>query len=198
VWIDENGKPQRTLKFPTTPDALRRGLLWRIPFCHGSVMCRRDRIESIGFYREDVGPVEDYNLWFRIAEAQDLANIPKYLYQLRIHSQSLTSSSRRGEHIKSSILQRCLALEKRRFGRDVFQVFEATSTMRLPESPAIRGIVVRILLKSIITHPFSAETWLTTWSVVRDASLHLLLPHRVADVAILLKRKVSRRLNPVP
>lgn len=197
-WIDENGKPQRTLKFPTAPDKLRRALLWRIPFCHGSVMCRKDCLETAGLYREDVGPVEDYNLWFRIAETHDLANIPEYFYKLRVHSQSLTSSTRRREHIRRSILQRCLALEKRETGRDRFHVFEATSTIKLPESSAIGGITFRIILQAMVAHPFSADTWLTTWSVVRDAAVYLLLPKSVADAAILLKRKASRHLNRVP
>ena len=62
---------------------IRIEFLVRNPFGHGTVMVRRQVIEELGGY--DVNqPVEDYELWWRVAQKYRVANIPQWLYGYRI------------------------------------------------------------------------------------------------------------------
>jgi glycosyltransferase involved in cell wall biosynthesis len=57
--------------------------LVRNPFGHGTVVIRRQTIEDIGGY--DINqPVEDYELWWRVAQKYEVANLPRQLYGYRI------------------------------------------------------------------------------------------------------------------
>lgn len=50
--------------------------------CHPAVMMRADVLRKIGGYR-DVSPVDDYDLWLRLAEVGRLANIQQPLLKYR-------------------------------------------------------------------------------------------------------------------
>jgi len=55
------------------------------PFCHPSIMVRRDLIEQAGGYR-DCGWAEDYDLWLRMADAGTrFARLPRPLFFWRDH-----------------------------------------------------------------------------------------------------------------
>src|SRR5205085_2404210 len=55
----------------------------RNPFGHGTVVIRRQVIENVGDY--DINqPVEDYELWWRVAQRYKVANIPEQLYGYRV------------------------------------------------------------------------------------------------------------------
>lgn len=56
----------------------------RSPFNHVSVMYKREKILSLGGYSEDVGKIEDYELWQRVvAKDFDMANLPDVLCMVR-------------------------------------------------------------------------------------------------------------------
>jgi glycosyltransferase involved in cell wall biosynthesis len=57
-----------------------RKLLYRCnPFCHSSVMFKRDAWEEVGGYRENMKTSQDFDLWLRIALTGKIALIPKIL-----------------------------------------------------------------------------------------------------------------------
>jgi glycosyltransferase involved in cell wall biosynthesis len=90
--IDEGGRPLGTWLLPAADSALRRRLLLRNPFAHGSVMFRREAVERAGGYRTDYGANEDYDLWRRLAHDWRLAAVPDVLYRYREHGAAVTKS----------------------------------------------------------------------------------------------------------
>ncbi len=54
-------------------------------FAHGSVMIRRSALDRVGAYREFRGLVEDYDLWLRLLEVGEGANLPEPLYRYRLN-----------------------------------------------------------------------------------------------------------------
>jgi glycosyltransferase involved in cell wall biosynthesis len=90
--IDETGRVLGSHMLPPDDAALRRRLLLRNPFAHGSVVVRREALERAGGYRADYGANEDYDLWRRIARDWELAAVPEILYRYREHPAAVTRS----------------------------------------------------------------------------------------------------------
>ncbi len=81
-----------TMLLPGEDAALRRRLLLRNPFTHGSVIIRRAALDAAGGYRPDYGANEDYDLWRRLARSWELAALPEVLYRYRRHGQATTAT----------------------------------------------------------------------------------------------------------
>jgi GT2 family glycosyltransferase len=67
---------------------------------HPTCMMKRSALLSIGCYREDYEPIEDFDLWFRLAERGRLANLPEVLFKYRLHHANVvfTQVDRQGQH----------------------------------------------------------------------------------------------------
>ncbi|HUI96056.1 MAG TPA: glycosyltransferase [Xanthobacteraceae bacterium] len=83
--IDEDGRYLRTDLFPTQPDVIARELLDRNCVCHPVVMARTAVLRSVGGYRKSAQYAEDYDLWLRIVEIGQIANLPDVLLSYRQH-----------------------------------------------------------------------------------------------------------------
>jgi len=98
---------------PTDNETLQRALVRRNCFGHGSVVMRREIVVGVGGYEylEQLWPVEDYDLWLRLAEHTVLANLPYALYAWRQHPNSGTAINRGRLHELRHfiVLQRMLA-----------------------------------------------------------------------------------------
>jgi glycosyltransferase involved in cell wall biosynthesis len=90
--IDEGGRAEGTTVLPPGDAELRRRLLLRNPFTHGSVVLRREALERAGGYRAGHGANEDYDLWRRIARTWQLAALPEVLYRYRRHAAAVTAT----------------------------------------------------------------------------------------------------------
>ena len=94
--IDEDGDTITTWNFERTAveiDSLHiAGIGPRM--VHPSAMIRADAMRSIGGYRVEMESAEDMDLWLRLAEMGDLANIDEVLLQYRVHAQSVTHTNR--------------------------------------------------------------------------------------------------------
>jgi glycosyltransferase involved in cell wall biosynthesis len=96
VLIGSDGQPLDSLApFATDNANLQAALLAACPFCHGSVMMRRAALAGLDLYDIELRPAEDYDLWLRLAEVTQLANLEAAYYQFRSHG---TSQSRRQRH----------------------------------------------------------------------------------------------------
>jgi glycosyltransferase involved in cell wall biosynthesis len=81
--INEKGKTLNTIKPLKKSEEIKIGLLKGNQFGHGSVMFRAECVKEVGYYREELGPVEDYDLWLRISDRYNIATIPEQLYKWR-------------------------------------------------------------------------------------------------------------------
>ncbi len=70
---------------------------------HPSVMLRRETLQSVGGYRENMEPAEDLDLFLRLAEIGKLANLPDLLLKYRLHPKSV-GHSRRLEQQKAAMI----------------------------------------------------------------------------------------------
>jgi glycosyltransferase involved in cell wall biosynthesis len=98
--IDAEGRTTGSWLLPEDDPGLRRRLLLRNPFAHGSVAIRRAALDAAGGYDVRYGANEDYDLWRRIAREWRLAAVPEVLYRYREHAEAVTKTGV-GERVES-------------------------------------------------------------------------------------------------
>lgn len=78
-------------------NTIKLELLFDNPFVHSSVMIRKSILDELGGYSEDNSrqPPEDYELWSRVSQKYELANLPEVL---TIYREMPTSMSRTGQN----------------------------------------------------------------------------------------------------
>ena len=82
--IDATGKVLNHVALPTRDKDIRKRLLYANPFCHPSVMFRRDVVLEAGGYLGGLY-AEDYDLWARLSQRPDIefANLSDTCLQYR-------------------------------------------------------------------------------------------------------------------
>jgi Glycosyl transferase family 2 len=110
TYIDEAGRRLARARVPTTPRAIRSLLPRHNCFIHPSVLLRRAALEDAGGYRLD--HVEDYDLWLRLSEHFDLANLGEPLVLYRLHPDQ-TSVRMLEEQARRALTVRVAARERR-------------------------------------------------------------------------------------
>jgi hypothetical protein len=90
-YIDEGGTYLRTAFFPTAPATIAKELLHRNCVCHAPVMVRTAVLRVVGGYRKIVQYAEDYDLFLRISEVAQIANLPDVLYSVRLHPVTIST-----------------------------------------------------------------------------------------------------------
>jgi glycosyltransferase involved in cell wall biosynthesis len=114
--IDEHGRSLTTISYPCSPNEVRERLGTSNPFAHPAVTVRRTALERAAGYRAAFAPAEDYDLWLRLGETDELANLEEALLSYRIHGGQLTGSDLE-QQVVSVIAARELAA-LRRAGKD--------------------------------------------------------------------------------
>lgn len=83
----------RSLQLPVDNDsivsALNRG---QHALCHSSLLMRTEHLRSIGGYWES-GIAEDWDMYLRMAEVTQLANVDRLIHFIRVHDESLTAGN---------------------------------------------------------------------------------------------------------
>jgi len=104
--VYEDGRHGRPMAVPLTPDEIREQLFYHHCFCHGSVMARCAALAALGGYDERFAVAQDRDLWLRLADYFNLANLADELYTLRMSSRSVTgtSRSRQRQAVRSAVL----------------------------------------------------------------------------------------------
>ena len=154
------------------------GVLCRIliqsPLSHPAVMMRRSKVLEAGNYQVPK-PMEDFDLWFRLASVGKIENLPNKLLKYRITDTSITNQSKRaGEH--GSEVKECL---RRNLGR-AFDIPESAVVKLvnrqhpvafLPMLRAARRIsnLSGVDLRGVLARPeflFSARCYTGKWDVL--------------------------------
>lgn len=100
MWMDKNNKLISGFDVPLKDEDIRKKLIIRNQFHHAAVMFRKNDIEKIGSYRNNLDGIEDYDLWFRVIKKGKVANLPERLVKRRIHQKALTQKN----HFKTELL----------------------------------------------------------------------------------------------
>tara|TARA_Y100000589_G_scaffold210316_1_gene198402 strand:- start:2622 stop:3656 length:1035 start_codon:yes stop_codon:yes gene_type:complete len=78
-------------KLPLTSEELKVRLLFSVPLAHPSVIIRKKLLLDYKlYYDEDFKHAEDFELWSRVVEYTDLANLPEVILKYRLSSTSVT------------------------------------------------------------------------------------------------------------
>jgi GT2 family glycosyltransferase len=109
VWIDAAGKllgdsalpTGVTLDRPLSNQDLQQALLKDCPIWQPSVMMRKDAFTRVGGYRAPFAPTEDYDLWLRVSEHCELANLKEVILHYRIHPHQVSIRRRKQQSLGS-------------------------------------------------------------------------------------------------
>jgi len=84
--MDDAGKPLAIWQYPSQSGQIKDALLrHRRSIAHATVVMRKEVFVSVGGYRSIFTGAEDYDLWLRMAERCELANLQAVLYKYRLH-----------------------------------------------------------------------------------------------------------------
>jgi len=114
-WIDATGSSLGIHRHPSDDKEIKATLLHRCAFWHPTVVLRREVFVWAGGYRRVVVDAEDYDLWLRISEHAQVANLEAVLLKYRIHPYQV--SMRMTTRQTLSILAAQVAASSRRSGK---------------------------------------------------------------------------------
>jgi hypothetical protein len=153
------------------------GVLCRLfiqsPLSHPAVIMRRSKILEAGNYRVPK-PMEDFDLWFRLAGVGKIENLPDKILKYRVTDTSITNQSKRaGEHERE--VKECV---RRNLGR-AFDISEGSVRLLvdrrhpvafLPMARTARRIsdLSGVDLRAVLARPdflFSARCYTAKWDV---------------------------------
>jgi hypothetical protein len=123
--IDATGAPLaiRSHDFPSDDSGIRLALASGCPFCQPTVMIRKDAFVVAGGYRSAFAQAEDYDLWLRIAEHFQCANLKQVVLKYRIHPNQV-SIRRRSEQTLCVLTAQASAAARRNGQPDPLSGFE--------------------------------------------------------------------------
>lgn len=115
--VSETGSAGPVVRHARAHHAIRRGLRHGNCLGHPTVMMRREAIVAVGGYREFLRHAEDYDLWARVAERYELANISDCLLLYRVHGGQVSSAVAEAQVLATLAVQG-LARARLRSGRE--------------------------------------------------------------------------------
>ncbi len=92
---EQTGAPLRIGRMPAAPDEVRRAMRYNSAVINTSAMLRVSALRDVGLYSEHYPAAEDYELFRRIGERYDIANIPSILTTISISSEGISRKRRR-------------------------------------------------------------------------------------------------------
>jgi len=115
AYIEEttDGEYVGIVVFSTNRTKLKHQLQYQNQFCHGSVMFRKECLDKVGIYRNEFLKAQDYDLWLRIADKFDIANLPEVLYKHRVEKNCISIASRDNQDQYAQIARDCAEARKK-------------------------------------------------------------------------------------
>lgn len=117
--IDHSGAPLGVVQHPETDAEIRATLGKHNCFTHPAVLLRRAVVEEMHCYRRAFVHAEEYDLWLRMAERCQMANLPDPVLRYRIHEGQVSSGNLRAQ-VLSACAARLAARQRAERGLDQF------------------------------------------------------------------------------
>jgi glycosyltransferase involved in cell wall biosynthesis len=95
--VTHDGEPLFMLTPPAEPDAIRRQRFYRSCLAHPSMMLRVDAVRAVGNYRADYRSAEDLDLFLRLMERHDCANLPELGLYYELNPGGISATKRRAQ-----------------------------------------------------------------------------------------------------
>lgn len=168
IKISSDGKPFDTVTFPTDNAELTTRLLREGCFAHSTVVMSRDAVSRVGGYRSAFPPAEDYDLWLRLSEQYEIANLPEALVKYRVHFNQVSSSFVE-RHTLAVLAARVSARKRKETGVDLTDNLERITVAFLEENGVKRAEIHRAIVDAYLSNA------LTFWiSGARDLAIDTL------------------------
>ncbi|CAG9229635.1 Glycosyl transferase, family 2 [Paraburkholderia tropica] len=103
--VNRAGEPLFMLRPPADARALRRTRMLRSPLVHPSVMLRIDAVLAVGNYRVQYPAAEDLDLFLRLMERYDCANLPELGLYYELNEGGISATKRRRQIVSTLRLQ---------------------------------------------------------------------------------------------
>jgi Glycosyl transferase family 2 len=113
-WVDATGRYLFVNGDPTEDGEIRSALAIRCAFCQPTVLIRSGAFALVKGYRAAFAPAEDYDLWLRIVEHFQCANLKQVVLKYRIHPYQV--SFRRRKQQTLSVLAAQVSSASRKSG----------------------------------------------------------------------------------
>jgi glycosyltransferase involved in cell wall biosynthesis len=95
--VTRTGEPLFMLTPPAEPAAIRRLRFYRNCLAHPSMMLRVDAVRAVGNYRADYRSAEDLDLFLRLMERYDCANLPELGLYYELNLDGISATKRRAQ-----------------------------------------------------------------------------------------------------
>ncbi|MGP8439600.1 glycosyltransferase [Paraburkholderia fungorum] len=93
--VTREGKPLFLLTPPAEPEQIRRLRFFRSCLAHPSMMLRIDAVRAVGNYRAAYPSAEDLDLFVRLMERYDCANLPELGLYYELNEGGISATKRR-------------------------------------------------------------------------------------------------------
>lgn len=187
--IDIYGRVTQTIRLPETPDAIRSHMReLGCALAHPTVVVRREAVLSVGGLRRAYRHAEDYDLWLRLIEKTDFANLREPVLRYRRHDEAV-SNKHLIQQLLSSFCAR-MAAKRRLEGCP-----DPTADMDLITPEAVRrlGAEEDLFHREMLRGLYEAAEMAITQGRRSAAAEFLLLARPYADAARL--RRLAAELN---
>jgi len=88
---------------PIEYNSIRKKLKFQNVFLHTSVMMLKEAVEKVSGYDDFFRYAQDYDLWCRLANKGEMANLAELLVYQRLHDDSITNSQRGAQALYSIV-----------------------------------------------------------------------------------------------
>jgi Glycosyl transferase family 2 len=112
-WINAAGQVLYVCCHPTDDGQIRRALVDYCCFWQPTVLLRKEAFERAGGYRDAFSPAEDYDLWLRITEHYQCANLDAVLLRYRMHPHQVSIRKRKQQTLGILAAQRSAVMRQK-------------------------------------------------------------------------------------
>jgi glycosyltransferase involved in cell wall biosynthesis len=110
--INADGNILKLITYPSNSESISTALQIGNAFAHPSVIIKKEAILRVGCYREAFKPAEDYDLWLRINEIYEVANLTTALLRYRLHGDNLSVRQERLQRLAAYLARACAISRK--------------------------------------------------------------------------------------
>jgi glycosyltransferase involved in cell wall biosynthesis len=91
TFMRADGTPGYTASCPVDDAGIKATLARSSPLFHSAVVMRKAALAAVGWYRPIARHAEDYDLWLRMADRFEMANLSEPVLRYRLHSEQVAS-----------------------------------------------------------------------------------------------------------
>jgi len=145
TYIDENDRAFSEVIYPLYDREIRAALEVTTPFVHSAVMFRKSTFLRAGGYRASFVPAEDVDLWLRMGEHGEFANLEETVVRYRMHGGQV-SVRRLESQTLASVGARLAGKARLEDGSDPFDRVERIDRRTLLAMGATEGDITAALV----------------------------------------------------